>query len=276
MIYGTIKNCLKFSLEFHLFLILIFLKLIMLPILWNKYRAETLKVTLERFRSKYPKYLNSKITYAGRLDPMAEGLILLLADDDVIQKESFLAFDKSYELSFIFGVSTDTYDILGYINKYNNTHNIDKNQLKEKITRLCDLNHQKYPPYSSRTVSGKPLWQWARLGMMDYIETPSRQIQIYNTHYLGSQKISCNDIRTYIIDSIRKVKGDFRQGKIISLWEEYFLRERDTTLYTIRVSASSGTYMRSLVHILGMELGCFATTVSIKRTQIGDYLLSDV
>ncbi len=40
---------------------------------WYKNYAETLKQSLERFRLAHPEYTSSKITYAGRLDPLAEG-----------------------------------------------------------------------------------------------------------------------------------------------------------------------------------------------------------
>ena len=77
-------------------------------ILWNKYDTETLAITLERFRMNNPEHQESKITYAGRLDPMAEGLLILLTDDDVHKKEEFIGLDKIYEVDFVLGVSTDS------------------------------------------------------------------------------------------------------------------------------------------------------------------------
>ena len=55
------------------------------------------------------------ITYAGRLAPMAEGLLLLLAGDSVHKKEEFLKLDKEYEFQILFGFSTDTHDLLGRV-----------------------------------------------------------------------------------------------------------------------------------------------------------------
>lgn len=42
----------------------------------------------------------------------------------------------------------------------------------------------------------------------------------------------------------------------------------------IEVHCSSGTYIRSLAHDLGQELGCGAYLAGLKRTKIGDYSLN--
>ena len=44
---------------------------------WNKKYTETLDETLKRFRLEKPKFKDEKVTYAGRLDPMAEGLVMV-------------------------------------------------------------------------------------------------------------------------------------------------------------------------------------------------------
>lgn len=40
-------------------------------IYFKKKYGETLAMMRSRFREEFPQFLNSKITYAGRLDPMA-------------------------------------------------------------------------------------------------------------------------------------------------------------------------------------------------------------
>ncbi|MFA6190415.1 MAG: hypothetical protein WC711_02825 [Candidatus Staskawiczbacteria bacterium] len=84
-------------------------------IILNKKEGETPLSALENFRKKNPKYFNIPITYAGRLDPMASGVLVLLAGEEAKNKEKYLALDKEYNFSVLFGFSTDTYDILGKV-----------------------------------------------------------------------------------------------------------------------------------------------------------------
>ncbi len=56
----------------------------------------------------------AKISYAGRLDPLAHGVLLLLVGENTKEKDRYLALPKTYEFEIIFGLQTDTYDLLGY------------------------------------------------------------------------------------------------------------------------------------------------------------------
>jgi tRNA pseudouridine55 synthase len=42
-----------------------------------------------------------------------------------------------------------------------------------------------------------------------------------------------------------------------------------------RITCSSGTYVRGIVHEMGEQLGTGALTLEILRTRVGDYLLKD-
>jgi len=41
------------------------------------------------------------------------------------------------------------------------------------------------------------------------------------------------------------------------------------------IQCSSGTYIRSLIHDLGQELGCGALCAALQRTKIGEYQLKN-
>lgn len=79
----------------------------------NKKEGETPLAALERLCRDHGIY--EKVTYAGRLDPMASGLLLVLSGDDVHKKDSMLEHTKTYEFTILLGVATDTGDILGKI-----------------------------------------------------------------------------------------------------------------------------------------------------------------
>ena len=55
---------------------------------------------VEEFKKKSPEYKDVKISYAGRLDPMAEGVLLLLVDEENKKRKVYEGFQKVYEYGF--------------------------------------------------------------------------------------------------------------------------------------------------------------------------------
>lgn len=244
---------------------------------YKKY-TETLALMLKRFRKEHPQYKESKITYAGRLDPMAEGLMILLTDEDVHHKQLYLKKEKTYQVDFIFGPTTDTLDILGYVDP-EKSHKIGSVQAEKIISELSNFKNLKkifYPHYSSKTVKGKPLWQYTREGLINTIDIPSKEINVHDATYLEPKVINQEIFLQQIINDINVVEGNFRQSKIITTWQKYFDTNPDNaiTVHSIAFNVSSGTYIRSLVDILGKKLGIPATSVRITRTRIGDKILT--
>src|SRR3982750_279229 len=76
--------------------------------------GETPLECIERFRLEKPEYATTNMTYLGRLDPMAEGLLLVLAGN-TRDKKKYLEWDKTYEFEVLWGFASDTYDILGLV-----------------------------------------------------------------------------------------------------------------------------------------------------------------
>lgn len=100
-------------------------------IVLNKKEGETPLQALESFRIKHKEYKDIKMTYAGRLDPMASGVLVVLAGEETKNKEKYLNLDKEYDFEILFGFATDTYDILGKVIKARNL--IAKKEDLEKI-----------------------------------------------------------------------------------------------------------------------------------------------
>ena len=48
-----------------------------------------------KFKKLFPDYANEKISYAGRLDPMAEGLLLLLVGEENKQRNEYEDLSKT-------------------------------------------------------------------------------------------------------------------------------------------------------------------------------------
>lgn len=245
--------------------------------------GETPLECLDRFRKEHPEYKDAVLSYAGRLDPMAEGLLLVIVGEANKEKKKYTNLDKEYEFEILWGVETDTYDILGKITKTSSKARslpaINSFLASPGKLDLIGKFNQEYPPYSSKTVQGKALHQWAREGKLEEIEIPTREVEIKNIEIISHKQISLEELKKEIFRRIDLVKGDFRQGEIKGDWNMIYpalpgkseSRDEKIWITKMRATVSSGTYIRSLAHELGKKLGTHAIAYSIKRTRVGEY-----
>lgn len=234
---------------------------------------------IEELRSKNKEYRKIKIGIAGRLDPLAHGVLLLMVGDENKNRAKYLNLPKIYEFQVLFGVDTDTYDVLGFLqsNKLSVIPaSLDK-QIKKFIKMKIGEQPQVYPPYSSKTVKGKPLFQWSREGRLDEIELPLRKIEIFNFDLLKIEEMPIDQIKKRIFENINSVDGDFRQNEIIEKWKSLFKSEKKEllTVSSFRIHCSSGTYIRSLANELGKKIGSGAIALDILREKVGEYSLKE-
>lgn len=234
---------------------------------------------IEQFRKNNPAYQSVKLAYAGRLDPMAEGLLLLLVGDECKKRKYYERLDKTYQFTTLLGVSTDSYDALGQITACS-LNRVPKNleqQLSPIIIGLTTKINQLYPPYSAARVNGKPLYYWARQNLLNTITLPTKIIEVFSLQLNSINQIPAQILQQEIAGRISKVQGDFRQSEILTGWQKFFTQHQ-TPLITasLTVRCSSGTYVRSLAHQIGQYLGCGALALEIKRIKIGNFSLTDV
>lgn len=217
--------------------------------------GETPLACLGRFRAAHPEYANKKMTYAGRLDPMAEGLLIALIGEECKQKDAYLGLDKEYVFEVLFGIQTDSYDILGI-------PNLSKFSDRGKVKDFIGKKIQEYPPYSSRT------FQKARDG--EEFEAPTKEIEVYKLEQLEEREISAGAALLEISRRVALVCGDFRQEEILSAWNALLEPKKQGFLGNFKIakfkiSCSSGTYVRSIANQMG------GIAWSIKRTRVGEY-----
>jgi tRNA pseudouridine55 synthase len=243
-------------------------------VILNKKEGETPLASLESFRDKNKEYKDVPMTYAGRLDPIASGVLIVLAGEECKNKEKYLKLDKEYEFEVLFGFSTDTYDILGkvsYSGILENTRIVDlENKIKNNLKFFTRKFTQTYPMYSSQTVKGKHLFEYARAG--EEVEAPVHEVEVKSLKLLKLSK-KCGDVLFKSFEKrIGRVVGDFRQKEILKIWQKEL--EGSQVKYIVasfRIKCGSGTYVRSIANDLGKRLGIPALALSIKRTKIGKY-----
>jgi tRNA pseudouridine55 synthase len=228
----------------------------------NKNIGETPLEALERVRKDEKIPANTPMTYAGRLDPAAEGLLLILVGDECKNKEKYLGLDKEYEIEVLFGVETDTQDSLGLIKRINieNVQRIPgKKDPEIDYQKYVGKFTQEYPVYSSKMIAAK-----------EVDEIPTKEVEIYLIKKLGEREVTGHEAGVHALEIVEKVSGDFRQQDIA---EEWFAFGQEFANFpfkvvTLLVSCSSGTYMRSLAERIGKDAGTGAFAYSIKRTKI--------
>ncbi len=245
-----------------------------------KTRGETPLACIDRFRENHPQYKHIPLSYAGRLDPMAEGVLPILVGEANKRRGQYLNLDKEYICDVLFGFSTDTYDILGEltnaVTRSSHKH-VGQAILSEYLAQMGGTRTQKYPPFSSKPLEGTPLFVKARMGQLDEFELPDHEVTIRSLTLVGHTHISQEDLLTRILTDVRAVKGDFRQEKIATLWHETLriLYGLSFDVASIGISCSSGTYVRSLAHELGVKLGVPALAYRILRTKVGNWKVGD-
>lgn len=233
----------------------------------QKHAGETLSVFLERVRGEYGIPAGEKMTYAGRLDPMASGAMLVLVGEACKEKDAYLAASKEYRVEVLLGIQTDTADMLGLVTKVS-FGEVLEDDIQNAVQKISAITKLPYPAYSSKTVDGVPLWVSAREGKD--IETIEKDVVLSDVVLLDIQKRKLTEVIDAKLVTIQNVQGDFRQEEIIAAWEKIKNEQQGTEvqLVEVQLTATSGAYMRILAEKVGEMLGVPALAYNIERTRI--------
>lgn len=147
----------------------------------------------------------------------------------------FLTEDKGYIAKLQFGKISDTYDIEGAVENYSDKK-VTQQQVQAGLQKFRGKIEQIPPVYSAVHYKGKRLYELARQGQIPE-DIPSRTVFI----------------------------------NVLELLE--FNEEEQTAL--LKIECSKGTYIRSIINDLGMELGCGAVMTELKRTKSGLFTIDN-
>lgn len=178
-----------------------------------------------------------KVGHTGTLDPMAEGLIMVLINNATKFSDELMKRDKEYYVEMELGYETDSYDLEGVVTrKFSGKIGISDEKIETVINGFLGKIEQIPPMYSAIKIDGKKLYDLARKGIE--VDRKPRKVEI---------------------KSIREIKIERNEKVKISFF----------------VEVSSGTYIRSLVRDIGEKLGVFATMIRLIRTRIGEFVIED-
>nr|WP_321256444.1 tRNA pseudouridine(55) synthase TruB [uncultured Pseudodesulfovibrio sp.] len=118
-----------------------------------------------------------KIGHGGTLDPMAQGVLLVLLGHGTKLAPYLSGGTKTYSGTFRLGITTDTLDIQGEVTKETPV-DVTVDDVKREILYWKELTEQEVPAYSAAKHKGKPLYALAREGK----ETPVKIKPIVISH----------------------------------------------------------------------------------------------
>ncbi len=258
-----------------------------------KKRGETPLQTIERLKQAKIEGLgglsNVPMTYLGRLDPMADGVLLVGTADDTSEdvRQKYMNLDKEYSFEMLFGFATDTYDCLGVVEGEDPevakiaSGTTLKDEYEMRVRKVSQIyvgeRMQKYPKYSSKVIAQNDI-ESIRDGKVSEEDLPESKINIYDIKFAGLETVSAKELFGRLLSDIGKLRGDFRQIKILGEWKDRLVAEdaeRKYLLGKFHAHVSSGTYIRSLVNDMAATLGTKALALSITRTKQGEYDIND-
>jgi len=249
----------------------------------EKYIGETPLEASKRLRENLHIPKNIPLAYAGRLDPMASGTLLMLIGDECKRQTEYHSLDKTYTFEILFGAQSDTGDVLGLVQPCSTDTGIAAHALQKTLRTLCGNIELSYPHFSSKTVNGKPLHTWTLEGRLSEIDIPTKQSTIYVLTLLELRTVSAKEVEAYVMEKIetpttvtadsKKLGANFRRDDVRASWKTFFKTAEHTEFQIagIRCTASSGTYMRSLAEEIAERFGTCGLAYSIHRTTIGRY-----
>ena len=243
-----------------------------------KKEGETPLMALKRF-AKENGLQGAKLSYANRLDPLASGVMLALDGEDLKRKEKIVKTDKEYDVEVLFGVKTDSGDLLGNVLQMQGTGNMHKVQIKGVVENFVGEVVWEYPIFSSKTYKGRKLFDWYLKGEMEKVaDWPKYKGCIKEIEFQGGRRINADDLLKVAMDKLCKVQAssikesyaDFGVQDKIAQYKKLLSQNKSFifTVAKIKVRVTSGVFIRTLAEKLGESLNTPALTLKIERTKI--------
>jgi len=241
--------------------------------IWQPVGYSTYQITI-RAAQKF----GVKTAHTGVLDPLAEGVILVLLDDERLKKEEYSKWKKEYEFEMAFGIATDSYDGMGLVEGLDFSKRVEEKVLARFLSSLKGKYTQEVPLYSAVKVKGKKLFFYPKEGLPTP-KLPKKTGEIYKIEFLSLKEEKLEKLIEKTISNVQTIKGgEFRQDQIVSGWENFLSLQKmpqKIQIAKIRVKTSSGIYIRSLSQDIAIKLNSKAFITRLARTKNGKYAKKD-
>jgi tRNA pseudouridine55 synthase len=178
-----------------------------------------------------------RVGHAGTLDPMATGVLVVGLEKATRLLGHLALTQKEYAGTIRLGQTTDSDDAQGALLTSVPAMNVTDEQLLRAVAGLTGDILQVPPGVSAIKVGGQRSYRLARAGAAP--ELAARPVTV----------------SAFVVDAVR------RAGDVIDA--------------DVRVTCSSGTYIRALARDVGAALGVGGHLTALRRTRVGPYLASN-
>jgi len=223
----------------------------------------TMKQFLNDINERYP---DEKYTFTARLDPMACGLVPLIPKKEFKNIYSHYKYGKTYQVRVILGISTDSDDVLGKIEKLDESYfdDIDLKSFECYFEKKNITYNQKYHYFSSKRI-------YNRLKNKKDIEY-THPVTIYKSSILSKGKLYFSKWISQVIININKVdkEKDFRQTEIIEQWriKNNCYDSKILNYIDLELKVSSGFYVRQFIRDISEKINIPMLAYKITRVSI--------
>ena len=186
----------------------------------------------------------SKVGHAGTLDPLAEGVLLVLTDADNKRQDEFMGLQKEYVVKLALGLVSDS-DDLGTPTRLGDSEiagKVTRENIVAVLNKYISKFDQQVPAYSAVKQQGQKLYSRAR--NKEEFDLPTKQVELFSAEVMEFNPL--DQVGGYACPTAE-----------------------------MRIICGKGFYVRSLVRDIGKDLECGAVVTGLVRTKIGEYC-SDV
>jgi tRNA pseudouridine55 synthase len=177
-----------------------------------------------------------KVGHAGTLDPFATGLLVVCIGRPATRLiDQIMDGEKQYLATLALGTVSSTHDPEGQLTRSEPWQPIEHQTIERVLGRFRGPIMQTPPAFSAVKHQGKPLYHYARHGII--IEKPPRPVTISLLRWL--------DPREQVTMSAPTLE--------------------------LLVQCSKGTYIRTLAADIGAALGCGAYLTALRRLASGSF-----
>src|SRR5882724_78948 len=185
-----------------------------------------------------------RVGHAGTLDPFATGVLVCCIGRSTRLVQFLVGLNKEYIATVRLGYATDTQDGTGkQIAPLRLSNDLDLEDLRLVLNQFAGRRLQTPPMFSAKKLAGERLYRAARAGR----EVEREPVSI-------------------VIHSMKLIEDE---GSALNVNED---GSRD---FSIQVRCSSGTYVRTLAHDIGEQLGVGGHLLKLRRTEVGHFRLAD-
>jgi tRNA pseudouridine55 synthase len=187
-----------------------------------------------------------KIGHAGTLDPLAEGVLIVLTGEDTKKQDELMHQEKEYETDVVFGLKSVTYDLEGPVEvsqDFVNDVSLVETKVSDLLKNYIGEYEQTIPAFSAKKKDGKKLYDLARKGKIELADLPVKKVNVKS------------------ISIVKSFLYEFNEQKFPTL--------------TLNIVCDSGFYVRALANDLGRDLGYGALASRILRCRVGSYSVKE-